>query len=519
MNTTLTGKSPDISEPEKNSVWLVVAALMLTTFLAALDGSIVSTAMPTITGQLGGFNLYSWVFSIYLLTSTVTVPIYGKLADLYGRKRVLLVGTGLFLVGSALCGYSQSMLELVIFRGIQGIGGGAILPIASTILGDLFPPAQRAKIQGWTGSVWGISAVAGPALGGFIVDHTTWRWIFFLNLPIGILALLAIVFFFHERMVTRNHKIDIAGAVTLMLGTSALLIGLTLGGRDWPWLSLESILTFTVAVVSLAAFFLVERVAGEPLLPLSLFQNRLIRISGIAALLMGGVLIGIVTYVPLFVQGVLGTSATIAGGVLATMSIGWPLAGSFAGRTIMRWGYRQTALLGGSILLLSVLMMLVIDKQTSPIYIALCALVSGFGLGFSTTSFIVGIQNEVNWERRGVATASNLFLRSLGSTIWVAGLGSILTNTLVSQTAPVTGPNQNPLDLVNTILNPASGQKLEPGVQAAVQSGLEQAFRWVTIVEVLTAIVALLVIWRMPRSRVIKDSVTPPASSPGVPEG
>lgn len=501
MNTIVTPKPVQTTEPRNDKVWLIVAGLMLTTFLAALDGSIVSTAMPTITGQLGGFNLYSWVFSIYLLTSTVTVPIYGKLADLFGRKRVLLVGVILFLVGSALCGYAQDMLQLVIFRGVQGIGGGAILPIAATILGDLFPVEQRARIQGFTGSVWGISAVVGPALGGFIVDNASWRWIFYLNLPFGVLAVLTIVVFFHERLHTRSHKIDFTGAFCLLLGTSALLLGLTSGGRDWAWVSPPSLGIFAVAIVSLVAFFMVERVAGEPLLPLSLFQNRLILVSGIAALLTGGVMIGIVTYVPLFVQGALGTSATIAGGVLATMSIGWPIAGSVAGRLILRWGYRYTALLGGAILVVSVVMMVVIDRQSSPYYIALCSLLAGFGLGFSTTSFIVGIQNEVNWERRGVATASNLFLRSLGSTVWVALLGSILNNILVSQTEKLVGGARNPLDLINAILNPVAGRALEAGAKLAVQSGLEQAFHSIILVEILSAVVALTVIFQMPRAR------------------
>jgi EmrB/QacA subfamily drug resistance transporter len=521
MNTSVTEKPRQTSEPANDKVWLIVAGLMLTTFLAALDGSIVSTAMPTITGQLGGFDLYSWVFSIYLLTSTVTVPIYGKLADLFGRKRVLLVGVVLFLAGSALCGYSQDMLQLVIFRGIQGIGGGAILPIAVTILGDLFPLEQRAKIQGFTGSVWGISAVVGPALGGFIVDNTSWRWIFYLNLPFGILAVLTIVIFFHEKLHTRSHKIDFLGAFCLLLGTSALLLGLTSGGRDWAWLSGPSVLVFGVAVVSLAAFFMVERGAGEPILPLSLFKNRLILVSGIAALLIGGVMIGIVTYVPLFVQGALGASATIAGGVLATMSIGWPIAGSIAGRLMLRWGYRYTALLGGAILLVSVIMMLVIDRQTSPFYIAFCSLLSGFGLGFSTTSFVVAIQNEVTWERRGVATASNLFLRSLGSTIWVAGLGSILNSILVSQTEKLAGGTRNPLDLVNAILNPVAGRTIDAVARNAVQTGLEQAFHWVILVEVLSAVIALVIIFQMPRAKITRKAALEVEAVPnptGLPE-
>lgn len=521
MNTSVTEKPIRTSEPKNDRVWLVVVGIMLTTFLTALDGSIVSTAMPTITGQLGGFNLYSWVFSIYLLTSTVTVPIYGKLADLFGRKRVLLVGVVLFLVGSALCGYAQDMLQLVIFRGVQGIGGGAILPIGVTILGDLFSIEQRAKIQGFTGSVWGISAVVGPALGGFIVDNTSWRWIFYLNIPFGILAVLTIFLFFHEQVHTRTHKIDFTGAFSLLLGTSALLLGLTSGGRDWGWLSVPSLLVFAVAIVSLVAFFMIERVAGEPILPLSLFKNRLILVSGIAALLVGGVMIGIVTYVPLFVQGVLGTSATIAGGVLATMSIGWPIAGSFAGRLILRWGFRYTSLLGGTLLVVSVIMMLIIDRHTSPFYIAFCSLLAGFGLGFSTTSFVVGIQNEVNWERRGVATASNMFLRSLGSTVWVAGLGSILNNILVSQTEKLTGSTRNPLDLVNAILNPVAGRAIDSTAKAAVQASLEQAFHWVILVEVLSAVVALVVIFQMPRTKTANKAAAQVESAPnptGLPE-
>lgn len=493
-----------VAERERTPARLVLAGLMLVTFLVAIDSSIVSTAMPTITGILQGFELYSWVFSIYLLTSTVTVPIYGKLADLYGRKRILLFGIAVFLAGSVLCGLAQNMLQLVIFRGVQGIGGGAVLPISVTILGDLYDVEERAKVQGWVGSVWGVSAVAGPALGGLIVDNTSWRWIFLINVPVGALALATIVLFFHEDLHPSRHSIDYPGAVALMAGAGALLLALTSGGREWAWLSPESLLIFAASALTLAAFLAIERRSAEPVLPLSLFRNRMIAVAGLAGFLVGGVLVGTVTYVPLFAQGALGVSATLAGGVMATMSLGWPLAGSFSGRLIKRRGYRVTALLGGGLLVLGTAMLLLLSSVTSPAYVALCSFVIGAGLGFSSTAFIVGIQDEVEWRQRGVATSSYLFLRSLGGAIFVAALGSVLNNSLSAGTGLLSrpaSPPQRPLDLINSLLDPAQASGLPSEALATVRQALAQAVHSAFLWQVVAAVVALVVVARMPRHK------------------
>lgn len=493
-----------ISTTKQSSLPLVLAGLMLATFLAAMDSSIVSTAMPTITGILGGFGLYSWVFSIYLLTATVTVPIWGKLADLYGRKRILLIGIFIFLTGSVLCGSANSMLQLVIYRGIQGIGGGAVLPIATTIPGDLFPEEQRARVQGWIGSVWGVAAVVGPALGGLIVDTISWRWIFFINLPLAAIAVAILIFYYHEQMEVRSHKVDYLGAASLMIGTALLLLGLTSGGRDWPWLSLQSGLVFAFAAAGLLAFVWIERRVAEPVFPFSLFRNRFILIAGLASFLAGGVMTGIVTYVPLFAQGVLATSATIAGAVIATMSIGWTIAGTICGWVILKWGYRNTSIVGGCCLVLGSAMLLAANPEISPIYIAVCSFVGGLGMGFSTTAFIVGIQSRVEWEQRGAATASNLFVRSLGGTIWVAALGSVVNAIVSSRTSSLAneaGVSRQPSDLINSLLDPKTVHQLQPEVLNQLRGALSAAFHSMVFWEVLTAVATLLVILLIPRTR------------------
>lgn len=490
----------DTADATRTSTRLVLAGLMLATFLSAMDSSIVATAMPSIVGILGGFQLYSWIFSIYLLTTTVTVPIYGKLADLYGRQRVLLFGITLFLVGSVLCGLAQSMLQLVAFRGIQGIGAGAILPISTTLLGDLYPVEQRARVQGVMGSVWGFSAVVGPTVGGLIVDNTSWRWIFLINLPAGALAIAFILLFLHEHLERRQHRIDYAGAVTIVVSTGALLVALTSGGREWAWLSAESLGLFILAAAALGAFVLIERRAAEPVLPLGLFRDRLIGVSNLAGLLIGGVLIGVVTYVPLFAQGVLGTSATVAGAVMATMSIGWPLAAAMSGRVMLRWGYRATAVLGSSLITLGMVLFYFVSSEAPALYLALCSFVVGAGLGFATNAFIIGIQNSVGWRVRGVATASNLFLRSLGAVIWVALLGSVVNTVLSGELAERGGASGRPSDLVNSLLDQAA-HPIPAAALASIRAALASAVHSVFILELVTAVAALVVIFWMPRHR------------------
>ena len=316
----------------------IIIALMLGMALAALDTTIVGTALPSIVGKLGGITLYSWVFSAYLLTSTTTVPIYGKLADLFGRKPVFLFGTAVFLIGSAACGAAQSMEQLIIFRAIQGLGAGAVLPIVLTIIGDIFPLEERARVQGLFSGVWGLSSIVGPALGGVIVDHFSWRWVFYINIPFGLLSAFLLIITLKENVERKQRSIDYLGTLTLTFGIIALLFALLQGGVTWAWTSLPSLGLFALAVVLIALFLFQETRASEPILPLTLFSNRIIAISSIGGVVLGVVLFGVTSYVPLFVQGVKGGTATSAGITLGPFLVAWPSAATLSGRVILRYG-------------------------------------------------------------------------------------------------------------------------------------------------------------------------------------
>ncbi|HWE63909.1 MAG TPA: MDR family MFS transporter, partial [Chloroflexota bacterium] len=343
----------------------IVIGLMLSMFLVALDGTIVSTAMPRIAGQLGGFSLYAWVPSIYLLTTAVSTPIYGKLSDLFGRKRILFVGIGLFLLGSVLSGAASSMVLLIVFRAIQGLGAGAVQPVTITIIGDIFSLEQRARIQGVFSSVWGISAVVGPLLGGFLVDDVGWRWIFYLNLPVGILAVAMIWRYFHERPTARRHTLDLAGASLLTGALSAILLLLIEGGQAWPWLSAQTLVLALVTVVGLLLFVGVERRAAEPVFPLDLFRSRIIVVSSIGMCFAGALMMAVTFEVPLFVQGVLGEDALHGGLALAPMTLGWPLAAAFSGRLALRFGYRSTSVAGLACCVVGIGLLLTLTVQSS----------------------------------------------------------------------------------------------------------------------------------------------------------
>ena len=284
---------------------------MLGMSLAALDTTIIGTALPSIVGKLGGITLYSWVFSIYLLTSTVTVPIYGKLADLYGRKPLFLFGSSLFLLGSIACGAAQNMEQLILFRALQGLGAGAVQPIVLTLIGDIFSLEERARVQGLFSAVWGLSSIIGPAVGGIIVDRLSWRWAFYINVPFGLVSIVLLALFLHENVEKRkNVQLDYSGTLFLSGAIVALLFAVLQGGTSWDWFSLPSISTFALAIILFVLFFIVERRVPEPILPLSLFKNRIISISSIGGFILGVILFGVTSYIPLFVQGVKGGSAT-----------------------------------------------------------------------------------------------------------------------------------------------------------------------------------------------------------------
>jgi EmrB/QacA subfamily drug resistance transporter len=427
----LTALPPDTSSTEAEHRGAVVAALMLTVGLAAIDSTIVATAVPQIVADLGGFSLFPWIFSIYLLTQAVTVPIYGRLSDVFGRKPVLLVGVAGFLAGSILCAVAWSMVALIVFRGVQGLAAGAILPTTTTIVGDLYEPAERGRIQGYISSVWGVSAIVGPALGGFFAQYWTWRGIFWLNLPIGVGAAWLIRRHLHERIERRTHRIDYAGAAALTLACSLLILALLEGGVSWAWSSPVSVALFALSAALLAAFVQIERTVAEPILPLWIFQHRTLLAANLAGLAIGAILIGQSSYVPTYAQRVVGVGAVVAGFAMAAMTIGWPIAATLAPRVYMRIDYRRTALLGGVISLAGCLLLALFVVGDAGIWrVAVASFVLGVGLGFASVSTVVAVQSVVGWGTRGVVTGSNMFIRTLGSAVGVAVFGSIANGRL-----------------------------------------------------------------------------------------
>jgi EmrB/QacA subfamily drug resistance transporter len=409
----------------------VVAALMLATGLAAIDSTVVATAVPQIVADLGGFSLFPWIFSIYLLTQAVTVPIYGRLSDVFGRKPVLLFGVAGFVVASILCGFAWSMVALIVFRGVQGLAAGAILPTTTTIVGDLYDPADRGRIQGYISSVWGMSAIVGPVLGGLFAQYWTWRGIFWLNLPLGVGAAWLIRRHLHERVERRSHTIDYAGAATLSLACSLLILALLEGGVSWAWGSAASIALLALAAVLLVVFVQIERRVAEPILPLWIFGHRTLLAGNLAGLAIGAILIGQSSYVPTYAQRVVGVGAVVAGLAMAAMTIGWPLAATAAPRIYLRIDYRPTALLGGVIAVLGCLLLALFVTADSGVWrVAVASFVLGVGLGFASVSTVVAVQSVVGWGRRGVVTGSNMFIRTLGSAVGVAVFGSIANGRL-----------------------------------------------------------------------------------------
>jgi EmrB/QacA subfamily drug resistance transporter len=409
---------------------LVVVALMLTTGLAAIDATIVATAVPQIVHELGGFARFPWLFSLYLLTQSVLVPIYGRLADVFGRKPMLLFGIGFFLVASVLCGSAWSMVSLIAFRGLQGIGAGAIIPMTTTIVADLYEPADRGRIQGYISGVWGVTAIIGPTVGGLFAEYLSWRGIFFVNIPIGLAALWMLQRHLREDVVRRAHRIDLAGAVVLTLGLSALILALLEGGVSWTWTSAQSVALFAVAAALLVAFLPIERSAAEPILPLWVFRPRILVSTNLAGFVIGAVLIGLTSYVPTFAQRVIGVGAVVAGLALGAMTVGWPIAATLSPKLYLRIDYRRTALLGGVFAITGCLLFALFVDGSSIWRVAVASFVTGIGLGFSSVSTVVSAQSVVGWERRGVVTGTNMFIRSLGSAVGVAVFGSIVNSEL-----------------------------------------------------------------------------------------
>jgi EmrB/QacA subfamily drug resistance transporter len=408
----------------------VLVGIMLSTALVAIDATVIATAVPSIVGSLGGFAEFPWLFSVYLLAQAVTVPVYGKLADVFGRKPVMLVGIGLFLVGSILCGLAWSMGALIAFRAVQGLGAGAVQPMAMTIVGDLYSLEERAKVQGYIASVWAVSSVVGPTLGGLFSQYASWRWIFLVNIPLCLIAAAAIGLRFTERVPRRRPRIDHAGAATLTVALTLLILGLLEGGQAWAWGSPQGVAVLAGGAVLLAVFVLIERRAADPVVPLRLLRNRLLVATNLVAACVGAVLLGLTSYVPTFVQDVLGTGPLVAGFALAALTMGWPISASLSGRVYLRIGIRSTALLGAAVVVIGAALLLLLDGSSSVVQVGATSFVIGLGMGFAAAPTLIAAQSAVQWQQRGVVTGSNMFFRSAGSAVGVAVFGAIVNATL-----------------------------------------------------------------------------------------
>jgi EmrB/QacA subfamily drug resistance transporter len=343
----------------------VLLAVMLATGLIAIDSTIIATAVPSIVKDIGGFTEFPWLFSVYLLAQAVSVPIYGKLNDLFGRKPVILWGIGLFLISSILCGVAWSIVPLIIFRVLQGLGAGAIMPTTITIIGDLYSVRERAKVQGYVASVWAVASVVGPTLGGVFSEWVSWRWIFFVNIPICLLAGTMILRRFQERVERRQPVIDYRGAALLTAGLTLVILGVLEGGQAWAWDSPISISVLGVGVALLVTFGFVERAAPDPVLPLWIFQRRLLVSSGFLAVGVGAILLGLSSYIPVYAQEALGTGPLVAGLALGALTIGWPISASQAGKVYLRFGFRGCALIGSSLVVGGVALLLLLDQRSS----------------------------------------------------------------------------------------------------------------------------------------------------------
>ena len=420
----------------------LLLAMMVATFLVAIDSTVIATAVPSIVDDLGGFSSFPWLFSIYLLASAVTVPVYAKLADTIGRKPLILWGIGVFLLGSILCGFAWDMPSLIAFRAVQGIGAGAVLPITITMIGDLYTLEERARVQGYLASVWAVAAVLGPTLGGIFAQFDLWRGIFFVNLPFCLLAGWMIWSKFREKVERRPHRIDIAGAVLLTASMSLLILGVLQGGHAWAWNSVPSLVVLSSGAVLLVGFILVEGRAAEPILPFWVLSRRLLLATNLLGFCIGAALIGLTEYVPTFLTVTTGAPPILAGLALGALTIGWPLAAVFVGRIYLRFGFRATSILGGCVLVLGISALAVSTLAPSLWLVALLCFVIGAGFGFSAIPSLVAAQSSVEWNERGVVTGTQMFFRSIGQSLGAAALGAI-ANTVIfahggDETVPAT---------------------------------------------------------------------------------
>jgi len=484
----------------RNRIILVTAGIMLSLFLASMESTVVATAMPTIVGQLGGLEHFSWVFSAYMLASTTTVPLYGKLSDLYGRRNLYVIAMALFLVGSVLCGWANSMTQLIFARALQGIGAGGIMPLAFILIGEMFSLEQRAKMQGLFSGVWGVSSIVGPLLGGFLVDQLSWRWIFYVNVFPGLLAGAFVAFAWRDQIQSREKpSVDYAGAGVLMIGVVTLLLGLMDFGTSAGWILIATSIAFFIALIW------VESRAVDPILPLALFRDRLFSTANAHGALTGWALFGSISFIPLFVQSVLGTSATQAGITITPLLLGWVGASIIGTRIMLRVGYRRLGVVGTALLVLGSLLMSRVGADSSQISLLIFVAMMGIGMGLSIPPFFIAVQSSVERRHLGTATSTIQFSRSMGGTLGVSVMGAALSARLASN---LSASNLDPI-LVAGLLDPLSGSQVV--INEGARLALANAISLVFVIAFIAAALGLVSAFFAPRKE-LTDSA--PSVSP-----
>ncbi|MDE3088601.1 MAG: MFS transporter [Chloroflexota bacterium] len=480
-------------------LYVITAAMMLSLFLASIESTVVATAMPTIVAQLGGLSLYAWVFSAFMLSATTAIPIFGKLSDIYGRRPIYLISMTIFLIGSVLAGQAQSMPQLVIFRAIQGLGAGGLQPLAFTIIGDIFTFEQRAKMQGVFSGVWGFSSIVGPLVGGFLVDQVSWHWVFLLNVPPGLLAAALMMLAWRDVSPRAPGRIDYVGAALLSGGIIALLLALFQLAAVEGWNALAFWSLLTLSMVSLAALLWVEPRAANPILPVSLFRDRLFATSIGHGFLAGFTLFGCASFIPFFVESVLGTSATAAGATLTPQLLAWVGASIIGTRLLLRFNYRSLALTGMTLLVIGSFLMTQVGQSTPQWILFVNVALMGMGMGLSVPAFLIAVQSSVPRQSLGTATATVQFSRSIGGTVGVSVMGVVLAMRL-AQGLVAAGIDPEMVS-VGALLDPINGSATAASL-APMRGALASAVVGAFAVGLIAAVGAWVVTALAPRARI-----------------